>query len=81
MTLLFFYSKVVSVDHNKPIIVPAGQDSFSQIGEKCCLFFLPSGRFSIVVSVIILFCLLNCTMLHEKKRTLKRFCVPAGTSL
>lgn len=26
-------SKVVSVDHNKPIIVPAGQDSFSQIGS------------------------------------------------
>ncbi|XP_022787049.1 cytoplasmic dynein 2 light intermediate chain 1-like [Stylophora pistillata] len=25
-------SKVISVDHNKPIIVPAGQDSFSQIG-------------------------------------------------
>lgn len=24
--------KAVSVDHNKPIIVPAGQDSFSQIG-------------------------------------------------
>ena len=29
--------------------------------------FLPSGRFSIVVSVIILFCLLNCSMLHEKE--------------
>ena len=69
MTLLFFYSKVVSVDHNKPIIVPAGQDSFSQIGENV-VYFLPSGRFSIVVSVIILFCLLNCTMLHEKKREL-----------
>lgn len=27
-------SKVVSVDHNKPIIVPAGQDSLSQIGEN-----------------------------------------------
>ncbi|XP_074611388.1 cytoplasmic dynein 2 light intermediate chain 1-like [Acropora palmata] len=25
-------NKVVSVDHNKPIIVPAGQDSFQQIG-------------------------------------------------
>lgn len=22
------------MDHNKPIIVPAGQDSFSQIGES-----------------------------------------------
>ena len=39
MTLLFFYSKVVSVDHNKPIIVPAGQDSFSQIGEKSVVYF------------------------------------------
>ena len=27
------FSKVVSVDHNKPIIVPVGQDSFQQIGE------------------------------------------------
>lgn len=28
------FSKVVSVDHNKPIIVPVGQDSFQQIGER-----------------------------------------------
>jgi hypothetical protein len=35
-TLLFlqYYccSKVVSTDHNKPIIVPAGQDTFASIG-------------------------------------------------
>lgn len=34
LIFFFFHSKVVSVDHNKPIIVPAGQDSFQQIGEK-----------------------------------------------
>lgn len=36
------------MDHNKPIIVPVGQDSFQQIGERqegkllvllCCLLF------------------------------------------
>ena len=32
--VFFFHSKVVSIDHNKTIIVPAGQDSFQQIGEK-----------------------------------------------
>ena len=57
MTLLFFYSKVVSVDHNKPIIVPAGQDSFSQIGEKCCLFFYL--LVASVLSIVSLFCFVS----------------------
>ena len=34
VTFFFCFSKVVSVDHNKPIIVPVGQDSFQQIGER-----------------------------------------------
>ena len=42
MCLYFRCSKVVSVDHNKPIIVPAGQDSLSQIGESALLSLLLS---------------------------------------
>ena len=45
----FFHSKVVSVDHNKPIIVPAGQDSFQQIGEKEPSFSYYHGSFYLFI--------------------------------
>ena len=33
---MFCNSKAISTDHNKPIIIPAGQDTFSNIGEGPC---------------------------------------------
>lgn len=32
--IFVFNSKAVSTDHNKPIIIPAGQDTFINIGKK-----------------------------------------------
>lgn len=42
---------MVSVDHNKPIIVPSGQDSFQQIGELNILSHPLSVALSILTPV------------------------------
>ena len=40
-------SKAFSVDHNKPVIVPAGQDTLAQIGE------LLSSRLSLLYVIAV----------------------------
>ena len=56
MTFFSVFSKVVSVDHNKPIIVPVGQDSFQQIGER------QEGKL-----LVLLYCLLFQLLFSDKK--------------
>lgn len=52
---VFIYSKVVSTDHNKPIIVPAGQDSFANIGMVYLVY----------LSLRVFYCIVNALLQAE----------------